>query len=172
MAISMGKKVAGFALAGAALMGGAGAMAWAENGTTGTTATPAADLAAVGLPAGAKAAAGGAPLGALRRADHGSIDVKDGDQWVTVVFDRGRVSDVAADHITLARPDGKSVTLKLTADTKYRGATSASDVQKDQPALVVSNSDGTARLVAQPKPGARGAGGGGAGRRATTTTTA
>lgn len=166
MGLSMGKKIAGFAVAGAVVLGGAGAVAWADNasGTGSPSTAPAAGAPAAGAPAPAAkhggTKAGGKGGDALRLADHGTLDVKIEDKWVTVNFDRGQVTDVAADHITLARPDGKSVTLKLTPDTKYRGVASWSDINKDKPAVVVSNGDGTARQVVQSnKPAKAGPGG-------------
>jgi hypothetical protein len=97
--------------------------------------------------------AAGTGLALLRRADHGDVEVQvkgatGAATWKTVTFDRGQVTDVAADHITLARPDGKSVTLSINADTKYRGVTSWQTVAKSKGAIVVSES-GKATIIIQ-----------------------
>jgi hypothetical protein len=177
MGLSMGKKIAGVAVAGAVVLSGAGAVAWADSGS-GSSSGPA-SASTVPAPAGPAPAsrhggarAGGKGANLLKLADHGTLDVKVADKWVTVDFDRGQVTDVAADHVTLARPDGKSVTLKLTPDTRYRGVATWSDLQKDKPAAVVSNADGTARQVVQADKAAKAGAGGApaAGQPAPTTT--
>jgi hypothetical protein len=147
MAISIGTKIAGAALAGTLALG-AGAVAWAADGsgtTPAQTSTPA---------AGKAAGKAGAGLGILRRADHGDAEIKvkgtngAAATWVTVTFDRGQVSSVAADHITLARPDGQSVTLKIDGNTKYHGVTSWQQVKTNEPAVVISRA-GTATQILQ-----------------------
>jgi hypothetical protein len=90
-------------------------------------------------------------LALLRRADHGTVEVKNKDgQWVTVTFDRGTVTAADASSITLQRPDGQSVTIALTSGTRYRGVSSADQVATGKPAIVASDSGGDALLVAQP----------------------
>lgn len=159
MPASIGKRIGGFALAGAALTGGAGFAAWASSPAE--SPVEATSVAAPDLPADvpadldARGRRGGPSAHLLHRAVHGTLEVKEGDQWITVVFDRGRVTDVAADHITLTRADGKTATLQLNETTEYRGVDDAAGVQKDRGALVVSNPDGTARLVVQPTRGER-----------------
>ncbi len=153
MGLSINKKIAGIAVAGVVALSGAGAVAWAETGGPGgTTSPPSTTAPAAGAPAPASkhgaAKAGAKGADPLHDADHGSVDIKVDGNWVTVNFDRGQVTDVAADHITLARPDGKSVTLQLKPDTQYHGVTSSSDIQKDKAAVVLSNADGSARQVA------------------------
>ncbi len=161
MKLSLGKKVAGLAVAGAVLTG-AGTVAWAQ--TSPSTSSPASSApAAAGKASGkagkasgkASAQAAGKGLALLKRADHGEVEVRvkgtgtaTAATWKTVTFDRGQVSDVAGDHITLARPDGQSVTLTIGADTKFRGVTSAQQVQKAKGAIVVSE-NGKATLVIQ-----------------------
>jgi hypothetical protein len=160
VAISLGKKVAGAALAGFVALG-AGAVAFAADGSSSApTAAPAVTTAggtsaakAAGKAPGAK---GKAALGILRRSDHGDIEVQvKGTKgatptWQTVTFDRGSVTDIAADHITVARPDGQSVTLTISSTTKFRGVTSWQDIQKGKPAVVVSRS-GAATQILQAK---------------------
>jgi hypothetical protein len=99
------------------------------------------------------AAAGNRPAGArgvevLRRTVHGDLVVKQGDGFETVTFDRGTVTSVDASSLSLHRPDGVDVTVKLTDQTRYVGVTGAGGVQKDKPVTVVSK-DGAARMVAQ-----------------------
>jgi hypothetical protein len=57
------------------------------------------------------------------------------------VVDRGKVTAESTSSVTLARKDGKSVTLGLSADTKVRG-----DIQVDKGAVVFSRG-GTAFAV-------------------------
>ncbi len=166
MKLSFGTKVAGLALAGT-LLAGAGTMAWADNtGAAASTSASTSGAAGAAAPASASAKAAGKAaakasgrgLAILRRADHGDVEVSvkgtsGTPTWKTVTFDRGQVSDVAADHITLARPDGKSVTLKITGDTKYKGITSWQQVTKAQGAIVISES-GNATVILQKTAGA------------------
>ena len=59
--------------------------------------------------------------------------------------------DRPADHIavvTLDRPDGVSVTVAVTTDTKVRGAASADELAVGKAAAVVSQS-GTATTILQ-----------------------
>jgi hypothetical protein len=88
----------------------------------------------------------------LGRAVHGDLIVRNregGFEKVTV--DRGTVTAVDGDSITLHRPDDVDVTLKLNDQTRYAGVDGASAVQKDKPAMVVSK-DGTATVVMQRDP--------------------
>jgi hypothetical protein len=61
------------------------------------------------------------------------------------VVDRGKVTAESTSSVTLARKDGKSVTLGLSADTKVRG-----DIQVDKGAVVFSRG-GTAFAVLAPR---------------------
>ena len=61
------------------------------------------------------------------------------------VVDRGKVTAESASSVTLARKDGKSVTLGLGADTKVRG-----DIQVEKGAVVFSRG-GTAFAVLAPR---------------------
>lgn len=152
MHLSRTNKLAGAAVVGALVLGAGGAAAWADSsaGTT-TPAATAATAPAATAPAATPPAAAKHPKARalLARVDHGVLEIKDAGGWVTVDFDRGKVTDVAADHITLARPDGQSVTLKLTPTTTYHGVTSETQIQTGKGAVVISNPDGTARQVAQ-----------------------
>jgi hypothetical protein len=162
MSFSLSKKLAGVAVA-AAVLGGAGAVAWADSSTTTPPATtpPATTAPAATTNAKpAKAHQAGGFAGILHRADHGVIEVKIRDDgghatWQTVTFDRGKVSTVTQDSITLARPDGQSVTLKLADSTRYHGVTGWRDLKTQKGAIVISR-DGTATQVFQPKPKANG----------------
>jgi hypothetical protein len=70
-----------------------------------------------------------------------------------VTFDRGTLTAVSATSVTLHRPDGVDVTLKLDGDTRYRGVENAAALQTDKPAAVISK-DGTAKVVMQRDPDA------------------
>lgn len=109
----------------------------------------------------------GPPGLALGRAVHGTAVVPDGDGgWHEVTFDRGTV-DGATDgtQIVLDRPDGQTVAVALTPDTRYHGIADAAGIVEGARALVVSQ-DGEALHVRQedahrrPGPGNKGAGSG------------
>jgi hypothetical protein len=155
MKVSVGKMVASAAVAGAVGLGGAGIASWTSAGSAATPVSLVADTAttvpgASGPVKADHAARGHGLVGLLRRADHGTFEVKDkAGQWVTYTFDKGKVTSVNAQSITLERPDGKSVTLNITPDTKFRGVASAADVKTGKGAIVVSNSSDNALVVAQ-----------------------
>jgi hypothetical protein len=139
MSGTFSKKVLGAALAGFVVLA-VGAAAWAQttDGTGSSSGTASANRR------------GHPGLAILRRADHGTLDVKDkAGTWVTVTFDRGQVTAADAGSVTLQRPDGQTVTAKLTADTKYKGISSASAIAVGKPAIVVDDRGGNALLVAQ-----------------------
>jgi septal ring-binding cell division protein DamX len=153
----MGKKIAAVAATATLALGGAAAVASADSGTsTPTTSTPTTSAPATSAPA-----ANAAPTkraghnGLLGRADHGEVEVRvKGDDgkpaWVWVTFDRGKVTAVNQGSITLARPDGQSVTLQLSPTTKYHGVTGWQQITNGKGAVVVSRS-GTATQVLQRK---------------------
>jgi hypothetical protein len=92
--------------------------------------------------------------GLIARTDHATAEVRIKGQWVTLGLDRGQVTAVSSSAITLMRPDGHPVTIKIDAATKYSGgATSATSVQTGRRATVISD-DGTARRIVEAKPGA------------------
>jgi hypothetical protein len=172
MKLSFGKKIASLAVVGAVLAG-AGTVAWADSNTGASTASTstAAPVAATAAPATASHRG----LDILRRADHGVVEIKvkgaatgttgtagaGTTTWQTVTFDRGKVSNVTAGQITLARPDGTSVTLTINASTTYKGVTSWQQVTTAKGAIVVSENE-TATTVAQrvaPASGSAGIGG-------------
>lgn len=139
MGSKLSKKVIGVAVAGLVVLG-AGAAAWAQStgGTTSTSGTASANRR------------GHPGLAILRRADHGTLEIKDKTgSWITLTVDRGQVTAADAGSVTLQRPDGQTVTAKLTADTKYRGVSSASSIATGKAAVVVSDSSGNALVVAQ-----------------------
>jgi hypothetical protein len=93
----------------------------------------------------------GEPL--MNHAIHGDLIVKAKDGgFQEVSFDKGVVQAKGDKTLTLKREDGKTVTVKVNDETKYRGVDSFDAVQKDQPAIVVSR-DGTALSVGQRAPG-------------------
>jgi hypothetical protein len=133
----------------ATLVLGVGAYAWAEGTPSGPSLSSSTSATASTPAAGKHRAAGRAERAILRRAVHGDLVVKDkSGQFVTVTFDKGKVTSHSDSEVTLERPDGKSVTLKLDGSTKYRGVASASAIRDGKGALVLSK-DGTARMVGQ-----------------------
>src|SRR4051812_19993232 len=146
----------------AALVGG-GAVAWAQTGDSSPSA-PAPSISTTaapngqtrqGVPKGRNARA----AGILGRVVHGDLVVrgKDG-KFENVTYDRGTLDGVSGDTLTITRPDGKKVSLKLTSDTKFRGVANASELKAGKQTLVTSR-DGKALTVAQrpgDKPGGAG----------------
>jgi len=130
----------------AALVLGVGAYAWAQGApdrpTTSTTAQPGGDGA------GQRPGRHRGRLGMVRRIVHGDLVVRTQSGFEHVTYDRGTVTDVTPSSITIKRPDNQTVTKRIDQNTKFRGVQSASDVQKDKPAVVVSKGD-NATLVGQ-----------------------
>jgi hypothetical protein len=156
MAFSIGKKIAAAAVVGFVGLG-AGAAAWATEGSSAAPAAataPAGSTAAAGAKAGGKK--GGVALRILKRADHGTIEIKvkgatsATPTWQTFTFDKGSVTTISATSITVARPDGQSTTLTIGATTKFRGVTTWQAVLTGKPVLVISE-NGTATQVIQAK---------------------
>jgi hypothetical protein len=147
------KNLAAVAVAAIGLSAGAVGLASAGPGDPPAQAaatTTTAPGPAKGRPAGPK----GGHIGALGRAVHGDLIVrgKDG-AFEEVTFDRGTLTAVSATSLTLHRPDGVDVTVKLDGETRYRGVENAAALKKDQPVAVVSK-DGTAKVVMQKDPDA------------------
>lgn len=84
----------------------------------------------------------------LARTDHATVEVKRHGSWVTLELDRGKVTAASASSVTLARPDGTSVTIKVTPGTKLRGVASAAKLVVGHGARVVSTG-GAALLIGQ-----------------------
>lgn len=67
-------------------------------------------------------------------------------QWETIQVDRGKVTAASADSLSVQRPDGPTVTLKVVAATKVRGAAKAADLAVGREVVVVS-AGGEARAI-------------------------
>ena len=94
--------------------------------------------------AGAARAAGRA--GVLKGAIHGDLLVRSEEGTTrTIVFDRGRITALAADAITVERPDGQSVSAVITSDTKFIGT--PKDQLKPGVPVIVVQSDGKAERI-------------------------
>ncbi len=142
----------------AALVAGGGAAAWAAapSGDSGTQTGQPAQASQPAQPGqqgqqqrGRKAGAGAI----VRRTVHGDLVVRGkGGTFQNVTLDRGTVQAKGDNTLTLKRPDGPVVTVKVDANTRYRGVSSFDQVQTGQPAIVLSH-DGTAIAVAQRSPG-------------------
>ena len=76
---------------------------------------------------------------------HGTTTVRIGARQVAVAYDGGLVSGLSYGAITIAHPDGSSVTLTISAATRYRPAGVHPKV--GERALVYSTG-GTARIIA------------------------
>ena len=84
----------------------------------------------------------------LARADHASVELKVKGQWVSYEVDRGQVKAVSPTSITLARPDGQSVTANIDAATKFQRVSGEGAIQTGKKALVLSD-NGTALRIRQ-----------------------
>ncbi len=90
----------------------------------------------------------GMPFG-LGRAGHAEVVVpKQGaeGQWETVIVDRGQVTAASADSISVQRPDGPTVTVRVVAATKVKGAATVAELTAGRQVVVVSAA-GDARTV-------------------------
>jgi hypothetical protein len=96
----------------------------------------------------AKAAEGHHDRSLLKRADHASIELKVKGHWVTYVLDRGQVTAVSGTAISLARPDGQSVTLTIDSATRFGHKGSVTAIRTGSDATVISD-NGAAIRVAQ-----------------------
>jgi hypothetical protein len=67
-------------------------------------------------------------------------------QWETVIVDRGKITAASAESVSVQRPDGPTVTMKVVAGTKVRGAASAADLAVGRDVVVVS-AGGEARSI-------------------------
>jgi hypothetical protein len=85
----------------------------------------------------------------VNRAIHGDLIVrgKDG-QFQNVTVDRGTVETKGDNTLTLKRPDGQTVTVKVDANTKYRGVSGFDAIQTGKPAGVATQG-GVAKTVVQ-----------------------
>lgn len=146
------------AAAGVVAALGVGGTAYAaSDGGSGTPALVATNGGAVlGAPVHPK----GAHRTLLRRADHATAEVRVKGQWVTYTLDRGKVSAVSPTSITLALPDGHSVTDTIGSGTKFGGVSSEAGVQPGRPASVVSLNGMAVRIrqADHPAPPATGSG--------------
>lgn len=136
------RKAAAGAAGLAVALGAGGAAAWAAVSSDPTASGQvAATTAATPTPAGSSARHGGRAGKArslLDRSDHITFEVKVRGHWVTYDLDRGTVSSISATSITLARPDGQSVTEAINPSTHFVGVSSESSVVVDKKAAVVS----------------------------------
>jgi hypothetical protein len=89
----------------------------------------------------------------LRRAVHGDLVVRGQDgRFESLTFDRGTVNEATdTSKLVLDRPDGKQVTLELTAETRYRGVEGAAQLREGERAMATSR-DGKALSVRQGGP--------------------
>jgi hypothetical protein len=138
------------------LGGGAAAVVAATAPGTAGAVSGSAALSAATVPTGSAAtghAASRAGRAARRRllarTDHATIELKMKGQWVTIDLDRGRVTSVSPTAISLARPDGHSVTLAIDSATKFGHHATVSTLKTGVEAIVTSE-NGTARRIVEP----------------------
>jgi hypothetical protein len=133
------RNLAVLVLVGALLSGGAYAWAQTNDGSPSAPTT---------AKSGQQARNGKAGRGILQRVVHGDLIVRGKDGFQNVTYDRGKEDGVSDNTLTITRPDGKKVSVKLTSDTKYKGVKDASQLQAGKPTIVVSK-DGNALMVGQ-----------------------
>ncbi len=151
------RRVAAAIIVGGTLVAGGGAAAYAASASTGSpstgsisTGSPSTGSPSTGSTSTAPGAARAEHRSVLKRADHASLEVRDQGRWVTINVDRGNVTVASTTSITLARPDGQSVTIALAPSTKYGGkeATSAAAL-KTGVRVRVTSINGTALRVTE-----------------------
>ena len=86
------------------------------------------------------------PRTLLGRTDHATLELKVKGQWVTYTMDRGEVTAVSPSSITLARPDGQSVTETINSATRFGGVTSEAGVRLSHRAAVISDNGVALRI--------------------------
>lgn len=100
-------------------------------------------------PAAAKAPVRAGGFGVLKGAIHGDLLVRGEDGATrTVTFDRGKLTAITADSITIERPDGVSVSKNLTDQTVFNG-TPRDKLQAGMRVAVVSSGDSAERVVSK-----------------------
>jgi hypothetical protein len=135
---------------------GIGGTAWATTGGASSGSTDPSSMPSVSTslaqsgpaaqPGSVAAGAGHRIRSLLERADHASVELKVKGQWVTYDVDRGQVKAVSPTSITLARPDGQTVTATIDATTKFQGVTGEGAIQTGQEALVLSDNGMALRI--------------------------
>jgi hypothetical protein len=150
--ITTKQKVVGAGVAVAALVSGSTAAVWAATTSSTPTAAPAATTATTTSPSSTSSTA--IPkrrLKVLERTIHGEFEIKDkAGQIVTLDADTGTLTAANATSVTVARADGKSVTIDVSSTTRYGKGKTESDLQTGKDVLVVSRA-GTAVAVLQQK---------------------
>jgi len=86
--------------------------------------------------------------GLFRRTVHGDLIVRGKTGFENVTYDRGKLTSVASGSLTIQRPDGPSVTVKLTSTTRYRGVSGPGELEVGKGTVVLSR-DGSALVVGQ-----------------------
>jgi hypothetical protein len=130
------KKTLASALIALSVVGG-GAVAYAQEDAPPTAPTT-------------ESAAGAHHPRLRHRTVHGDLTVRTKDGFKEMTVDRGRLTSVDGSTLTVTRPDGPVVTFTVTDQTRFRGVSSASELQTGKPVFVVS-ADGIAKGVAQRK---------------------
>ena len=150
------RRVAAAVIVGGTLVAGGGAAAYAASASTGSTSagSPSTGSTSTGSTSTAPGAARAEHRSVLKRADHASLEVRKQGRWVTINVDRGNVTVASTTSITLARPDGQSVTIALAPSTKYGGkeATSAAALKTGVRARVTSINGTALRVTEGSKP--------------------
>ena len=100
-------------------------------------------------PAAAKGPGRSGGPGVLKGAIHGDLLVRGEDGATrTVTFDRGKLTAITANSITIERPDGVSVSKTLTDQTVFNG-TPRDKLQAGMRVAVVSSGDAAERVVSK-----------------------
>jgi hypothetical protein len=145
------RRVAAGVLVGAVAVTGGSVAAYGLSGAGSTTATAGSTPAAVVASTSStspRTAKHAHPRALLARSDHATIELRRHGRWVTVELDRGKVTAVSPTSISLLRPDGVTVTLRVDAATKVHGVASESAIAVGRRAGVISE-NGTALRINQ-----------------------
>jgi len=117
-------------------------IAYAEN-------QPADPSVASTPPAAAKAGGRAGGPGVLKGAIHGDLLLRgENGTTRTVTFDRGKITAISAGSITIARPDGVSVSKNLTDQTVFNG-TPRDQLKAEMGVIVVSSGDTAERVLSK-----------------------
>jgi hypothetical protein len=147
--ITTKQKVVGAAVGVVAVVSGSTAAVWAATSSSATPSATSAAASSSSTPAVTVPDHLGKRLQRLTHVIHGEFEVKDkSGQIVTLDADTGTLTQATAASVTVARQDGKTVTIELSSTTRYGKGHTESNLQTGKGVLVLSKA-GTAVAVLQ-----------------------
>jgi hypothetical protein len=109
----------------------------AANCSTTKASAQSTSVSVAASPAAGCAVKGAGLRALLKRTIHAQLIVRGkGGQWVTVDFDRGKITTISSSSITITRPDGVSVSAAITTSTSFRRTTESKLGAGDSVAIV------------------------------------